>query len=471
MHTGKQYDVVIIGAGLAGIFAGYELTDKNPELKVAILEQGEPIEQRSCPIIDHQTTSCVNCRTCAIMRGFGGAGAFSDGKFNFTTQFGGWLNEYISDTEVMRLIDYVDSVNMRFGATDEVFSTSTPKGDLIRKRAISYDLHLMDARCKHLGTERNREILIKQCQYLTGRLDLLCRTRVDDIEQSPDGTYSLSTSSGTVHCKYLVAAPGRSGAEWFSSTCRKLNLPMINNQVDIGVRVELPAIVFKDITDAMYEAKLLYRTSQYKDVVRTFCMNPYGHVVTENTDGIMTVNGHSYTDPALRSENTNFALLVSNRFTTPFNEPYQYGKRIASLSNMLGGGIMVQRFGDLLDGRRTNSHRLPQGFVKPTLEAVPGDLSLVLPKRHLDNIIEMIQVLDKLAPGTANQDTLLYGVEVKFYSARLQLSNELETKLSNFFAAGDGAGITRGLSQAGASGVMAARAILKRVSVETGPSC
>lgn len=466
MHTGKQYDVVIIGAGLAGIFAGYELTDKNPDLKVAILEQGDPIEQRSCPIIKHQTTSCISCRTCAIMRGFGGAGAFSDGKFNFTTQFGGWLNDYVSDDEVMRLIDYVDSVNMRFGATDEVFSTSTPKADLIRKRAISYDLHLMDARCKHLGTERNREILIKQYQYLAERLDLLCQTRVDDIEQASDGTYALSTSVGTVRCKYLIAAPGRSGAEWFASTCRKLNLPMINNQVDIGVRVELPAIVFKDITDAMYEAKLLYRTKQYKDVVRTFCMNPYGHVVTENTDGIITVNGHSYTDPALRSENTNFALLVSNRFTTPFNEPYQYGKRIASLSNMLGGGIMVQRFGDLLDGRRTNSHRLPQGFVKPTLEAVPGDLSLVLPKRHLDNVIEMIQVLDKLAPGTANQDTLLYGVEVKFYSARLQLTSELETKLTNFFAAGDGAGITRGLSQAGASGVMAARAIQKRIDSE-----
>lgn len=463
MQSGKQYDVVIIGAGLAGIFAGYELTDKNPGLKVAILEQGDPISERSCPIIRHQTVSCVNCRTCAIMRGFGGAGAFSDGKFNFTTQFGGWLNDYVSDSEVMRLIDYVDSINMRFGATDELFSTSTPKADIIRKRAISYDLHLMDARCKHLGTERNREILEKQYNYLSQHLDLLCQTRVDDIEQSADGTFSLGTSIGTVKCKYLIAAPGRSGAEWFASICRKLNLPMINNQVDIGVRVELPAIVFKDITDAMYEAKLLYRTKQYKDVVRTFCMNPYGHVVTENTDGIITVNGHSYTDPALQSENTNFALLVSNKFTTPFNEPYQYGKRIASLSNMLGGGIMVQRFGDLIDGRRTNSHRLPQGFVKPTLEAVPGDLSLVLPKRHLDNIIEMIHVLDKLAPGTANQDTLLYGVEVKFYSSRLHLTNELETKLDNFFAAGDGAGITRGLSQAGASGVLAARAIRKRL--------
>ena len=464
MSETKQYDVAIIGAGLAGIFAGYELTSNNPDVKVVILEQGTPIVERSCPIINKKVDSCINCKPCAIMRGFGGAGAFSDGKFNFTTQFGGWLNDYLSDNEVMELIEYVDSINQLFGATDEFFSTATPQADIIRRKAISFDLHLMDAKCKHLGTECNREILIKQAKWLGEHLDLSCGTKVEEITLLKNGRYHLDTSAGSIECKFLIAAPGRSGAEWFSNQCHKLNLPMINNQVDIGVRVELPAIVFKDITDAMYEAKLLYRTRQYKDVVRTFCMNPYGHVVTENTDGIITVNGHSYTDPSLRSENTNFALLVSNKFTTPFNEPYQYGKRIASLSNMLGGGIMVQRFGDLLNGRRTNSHRMPQGFVTPTLDAVPGDLSLVLPKRHLDNIIEMIHVLDKLAPGTANQDTLLYGVEVKFYSARLGLTSELETSLPNFFAVGDGAGITRGLSQAGASGVQSARAILKRIA-------
>ncbi len=459
----KKYDVAIIGGGLAGIFAGYELTVNHPNLKVILLEQGTPIGDRSCPIIDKKVTNCVNCKTCAIMRGFGGAGAFSDGKFNFTTQFGGWLNDYMSDQAVMNLIEYVDSVNLLFGATEEVFSTATPQADMIRRKAISYDLHLMDARCKHLGTERNREILQRQARWLEDHLDLSCKTKVETITHQSDGTYLLDTSIGEIESTYLIAAPGRSGAEWFSRQCHDLKLPLLNNQVDLGVRVELPAIVFKDITDAMYEAKVHYRTRQYKDVVRTFCMNPYGYVVTENTDGIITVNGHSYTDPALRSENTNFALLVSNRFTTPFTEPYQYGKRIASLSNMLGGGIIVQRFGDLIDGRRTNAHRLPQSFVKPTLEATPGDLSLVLPKRHLDNIIEMIQVLDKIAPGTANQDTLLYGVEVKFYSARLHLSSELETSLPNFFAIGDGAGITRGLSQAGASGVQAARAILKRI--------
>jgi len=463
MEKSKTYDVAIIGGGLAGIFAGYELTKKRSDLRVILLEQGEIIQNRACPIIQKKVKHCINCKPCAIMRGFGGAGAFSDGKFNFTTQFGGWLTDYISSDEVMSLIDYVDSVNQQFGATDTFFSTSTPEADTIRMKAISYDLHLMDAKCKHLGTERNREILLHQAQWLSEHLELACNTKVNEIEQMSDGKYCLETSIGNIEATYVVAAPGRSGAEWFSNQCTKLKLPMLNNQVDLGVRVELPAIVFKEITDAMYEAKLMYRTKQYKDVVRTFCMNPYGYVVTENTDGIITVNGHSYTDPALRSENTNFALLVSNRFTTPFNEPYQYGKRIASLSNMLGGGIMVQRFGDLIDGRRTNIHRLPQSFVKPTLEATPGDLSLVLPKRHLDNIIEMIQVLDKVAPGTANQDTLLYGVEVKFYSARLELTDELETAFTNLYAIGDGAGITRGLSQAGASGVRAARSILGRI--------
>ena len=459
----QTYDVIIIGGGLAGIFTAYELIGSQPGLRVALLEQGAAISQRSCPIVAKKVDHCINCRSCAIMRGFGGAGAYSDGKFNFTTQFGGWLNDYLPDEEVMNLIEYVDQVNMKFGATDARYSTSTAEADLIRRKAIGYDLHLLDASCKHLGTERNKEILIAQFEYLQQRIDLLCNTKVREIQPAGDEGYRLDTSKGEFACKYLVVAPGRSGAEWFSEQCHKLKLALINNQVDIGVRVELPAIVFREITDAVYEAKLHYRTKQYKDPVRTFCMNPYGYVVTENTDGIITVNGHSYTDPAMRSKNTNFALLVSNKFTSPFREPYQYGKRIASLSNMLGGGVLVQRFGDLINGRRTNEHRLSQSFVQPTLEATPGDLSLVLPKRHLDNIIEMINTLDKLAPGTANHDTLLYGVEVKFYSSRLELTSELETKLPNMYAVGDGAGITRGLSQAGASGVIAARSILKRI--------
>lgn len=458
-----QYDVIIVGGGLAGIFTGYELVTKRPDLKVALLEQGESIKRRNCPIIDKKVDHCINCKSCGIMRGFGGAGAYSDGKFNFTTQFGGWLNDYRPDKEVMELIDYVDSINQKFGATQDVFSTSTPAAEQIRLRAIANDLHLLDARCKHLGTERNLEILTAQAEYLETRLELHHNTRVVSFDPDPGKGYRLETNQGEMTCTYLVVGPGRSGAEWFSDQCRRLKLPLLNNQVDLGVRVELPAIVFKDITDAVYEAKLHYHTKQYKDAVRTFCMNPYGYVVTENTDGIITVNGHSYTDPALRSQNTNFALLVSSKFTSPFKEPYQYGKRIASLSNMLGGGVIVQRFGDLIEGQRTNEQRLAKSFVRPTLDATPGDLSLVLPKRHLDNIIEMIYTLDKIAPGTANYDTLLYGVEVKFYSSRLHLNQDLETTLPNLYAVGDGAGITRGLSQAGASGVIAARSILSKL--------
>jgi len=457
------YDTAVIGCGTAGMFAGYELAECLPSMKVLMLEQGSDIYSRKCPIIDKKVPACINCRSCGIMNGFGGAGAYSDGKFNFTTEFGGWLNEYIPDEECSRLFEYIDSVNIRFGATTERFSTRSDEAARIEKISLENDLHLLHAVVKHLGTENNLQILRNMYDYLKERVEIRCNAQVVRIVPE-NGRYLLELANGdTITCTYLIVGPGRSGAEWFSKQCRDLKLDLINNQVDIGVRVELPAKVFEHITDAVYEAKLKYRTKQYGDIVRTFCMNPYGHVVTENVDGIITVNGHSYTDPDLRSENTNFALLVSNKFTKPFNEPYQYGKRIASLSNMLGGGVLVQRFGDLLKGVRTNDHRLTQSFTRPTLNATPGDLSLVLTKRHLDNIIEMIQVLDKIAPGTANYDTLLYGVEVKFYSARLELSNELETRLPNMFAAGDGAGITRGLSQAGASGVYAARVICSRI--------
>jgi uncharacterized FAD-dependent dehydrogenase len=457
------YDVIIIGGGTSGIFAGYELSKLVPGADILILEQGNDVYYRECPIIAGKTLACVKCVNCGVMNGFGGAGAFSDGKYNFTTRFGGWLSDYLDEEYIMQLIEYIDSINVEFGATEKRFSTETDEAREIARSALGYDLHLLSASVKHLGTENNRVILTRLSDYLKNRIELLCNTAVEKISKSKNG-YSLTINDGRVFsCKYLVAAPGRSGAEWFSSQCRNLGLSLINNQVDIGVRVELPAIVFKHITDVVYESKFLYRTKQYGDIVRTFCMNPYGYVVSENVDGIITVNGHSYTDKKLRSENTNFALLVSNRFTQPFKEPYQYGKRIASLSNMLGGGVLVQRFGDLIKGKRTNEHRLSQCFTKPTLKATPGDLSLVLTKRHLDNIIEMIRVLDYIAPGTANYDTLLYGVEVKFYSSRLQLTDELETKLKNFFAIGDGAGITRGLSQAAASGVHAARIIAERL--------
>jgi uncharacterized FAD-dependent dehydrogenase len=441
--------------------AAYELAIKS-DLKVLLLEQGNNIYKRVCPIIDGRVKDCVNCSSCSIMKGFGGAGNFSDGKYNITTKFGGWFNEYLEDRKVMELINYVDDINVKFGATEETFSTRTESALKIEKLALENDLHLLHAKVKHLGTENNLNILKKIYDFLETKVTIECNHGVTEIQPKESGFEVLTTKGETIHSKYLIAAPGRSGAEWFSNQCKKLNIPLINNQVDIGVRVELPAKVFEHITDAVYESKLVYRTNCHGDKIRTFCMNPYGHVVTENVDGLMTVNCHSYSDPKLRSENTNFALLVSSKFTRPFNDPYQYGKRIASLSNLLGGGILVQRFGDLVKGNRTNEHRLTQSFVKPTLNATPGDLSLVIPKRQLDDIIEMIYALDKIAPGTANYDTLLYGVEVKFYSAKPELTNDLETKYENMYAIGDGAGITRGLAQAAATGIYVSRNIMKK---------
>ena len=461
----STYDVTILGCGEAGVFAGYELIRNSPGLKILIVDQGHDIYHRSCPIVAGKVKECINCPVCHTMCGFGGAGAFSDGKYNFTTEFGGWLTDFMSQEEVMELIDYVDSINMLHGATQEVYSTATPAARALQKKALEFDLHLLQARVKHLGTENNLRILTNIYEGLRDSIDFKFRTTITDIEKA-DGGYRLVTADGDEFVsRFLIAAPGRSGAEWFAGQCQKLGLPMTNNQIDIGVRVELPAVIFEHITDVVYESKLIYYTKRYGDKVRTFCMNPYGHVVSENVEGIITVNGHSYSDPKLRSENTNFALLVSNHFTSPFNEPYRYGKHIASLSNMLAGGVLVQRFGDLAKGVRSNDHRMSKSTTRPTLPAaVPGDLALALPKRQLDDIIEMIYALDKLAPGTANHDTLLYGAEVKFYSARLRLTTDLETTLPDFFAAGDGAGITRGLAQAGASGVRAARAILRRLS-------
>lgn len=458
----KKCDIAIIGAGISGYCAAYELSKKTNQ-KIILIEQGNPIEKRKCPMIEKKV-KCANCKECSIMKGFGGAGNFSDGKYNITTEFGGWLNEYVSDEEVISLINYVDSINMKFGATDKAFSTNTKSAKMIEKKAIENDLHLLHATVKHLGTEKNLEILKKVFEYLKDKIEILCNTKVNDINIEKEKYILDLENNEKLECKYLIAAPGRAGAEWFSKQCKKLDITLLNNQVDIGVRVEVPAEIFEDITENIYEAKLKFRTKKYGDIVRTFCMNPYGYVVAENVDGLITVNGHSYADKSLRSKNTNFALLVSNKFTEPFNNPYQYGKRIASFSNLLGNGVLVQRFGDLINGRRTTEHRLNQSFTKPTLLAEPGDLSLVLPKRHLDNIIEMIYALDKIAPGTANDDTLLYGVEVKFYSAKPKLSNCLETKYNNFFAIGDGAGITRGLSQAGASGILVAREIINRVN-------
>ena len=452
-------DVLLIGAGPSAIFSAYEMVIKKPELKVMIIETGRDIYKRHCPIDGKKIKNCISCDVCSIMRGFGGAGAFSDGKYNFTTKFGGWLNEYISDQEVLDLIDYIDKINIGFGAPEEYFSTKNSK---IAKVALSHGINLLEAKVRHLGTENNYKILTEIYEFLKDKVVFKFNTTVEEIIVH-DKNLAVRINEDVISAKYIIAAPGRAGAEWFSEQCKNIGINLLNNQVDVGVRVEVPSMVFEHITDEVYEAKLVYRTKQYGDLVRTFCMNPKGYVVTENTDGIITVNGHSYRDEALQSNNTNFALLVSNKFTEPFKEPHKYGKSIASFSNMLGGGVLVQRFGDLIKGRRSSEHRIEQSFVKPTLQATPGDLSLVLPKRHLDNIIEMIYALDKVAPGMANDDTLLYGVEVKFYSSRLELTPELETVVNNLFAIGDGAGVTRGLSQASASGVYVARTILKRL--------
>lgn len=456
----KKYDVAIIGGGPAAIYAGWEFSVQYPDVSVLILEEGHPVEKRYCPLAAGKVDHCLRCVPCAIMRGFGGAGAFSDGKYNFTTEFGGWLPDYLPKKTVMDLIDYVDSINCSHGAPGETFTT---KNSTIGRAALAHDLHLLNGKVRHLGTENNLRIMENIYRELKEKVDILCDTKVESFRKEED-TFYLETTAGQFTSDYLIAAPGRAGAEWFTEEGRKLGLSFTNNAVDVGVRVEVPALVFKHITDEVYEAKLQYRTKQYNDLVRTFCMNPNGYVVAENTDGIVTVNGHSYADPDLQSENTNFALLVSNKFTEPFKEPHQYGKRIASFSNLLGGGVLLQRFGDLVKGRRTNERRLAKSFTRPTLSATPGDLSLVLPKRQLDDIIEMIYALDKIAPGMANDDTLLYGVEVKFYSARMALDNHLETEIPNLFAVGDGAGITRGLSQASASGVFVAREIGARIA-------
>ena len=456
-----NYDVIIIGAGPGGIFAAYELMKEMPDCKVAVFEEGYSLEKRKCPIDGKKIKNCINCKRCSIMCGFGGAGAFSDGKYNITNDFGGTLYEHIGKSEAIELMKYVDDINMEYGGEGtKLYSTA---GTKFKKLCLQNKLNLLDASVRHLGTDINYVVLENLYNAMKDHIDFYFDTPVQKLEVLEDG-YRVICEKGSYECKKCIVSVGRSGSKWMETVCKELKIPTKSNRVDIGVRVELPARVFEHITDVVYESKLVYRTKQYGDSVRTFCMNPYGHVVAENVEGINTVNGHSYSDASLRSENTNFALLVSNRFTEPFDEPYRYGKHIASLSNMLAGGVLVQRFGDLVKGIRTNEHRLSQSFVKPTLTAaVPGDLSLALPKRQLDDIIEMIYALDKVAPGTANYDTLLYGAEVKFYSSRLELSHELETKLPGFFAIGDGAGTTRGLAQAGASGIKAARAVLARL--------
>ncbi|MBQ3496787.1 MAG: FAD-dependent oxidoreductase [Oscillospiraceae bacterium] len=449
-----RYDVIIIGAGPGGIFTAYELAKRDQKLSVAVFECGNPLEKRKCPIDGKKITSCVHCPTCAIMNGFGGAGAFSDGKYNITNAFGGTLYEYIGKEEALDLMRYVDDINVRYGGEGTKLY-STAKSDF-KTKCLQNDLHLLDASVRHLGTDINYKVLGNLYADLSQKVKFYFRTPVKTV-QIIDGGYAVVTEEETFECEKCVISVGRSGSKWMEGVCRELEIPTLSNRVDIGVRVEIPADIFRHITDELYESKIVYKTQKYQDLVRTFCMNPKGAVVSENTNGIITVNGHSYEDPAKQTENTNFALLVSKHFTEPFKDSNGYGESIAHLSNMLGGGVMVQRFGDLIRGHRSTERRIAKGFLTPTLKATPGDLSLVIPKRILDGIIEMIYALDKIAPGTANEDTLLYGVEVKFYNMEVELDRNLETLHKGLFVIGDGSGVTHSLSHASASGVYVAR--------------
>lgn len=452
-----RYDTVIIGAGPGGIFTAYELKKLRSDERIAIIECGNPLEKRKCPIDGVRIKSCVHCTPCAIMNGFGGAGAFSDGKYNITNEFGGSLHEYVGKDTATALMEYVDEINCLYGGAKTKLYSTTSSADF-KRQCLQNGLHLLDAKVRHLGTDINYEVLSNLFEVLRDRVDFYFLTRAEKVERTDEG-YIVHTSKGDFESKRCVISVGRSGSKWMEGVSKDLSIETRSNRVDIGVRVELPSLVFNHITDELYESKIVYKTEKYQDRVRTFCMNPKGAVVTENTNGIVTVNGHSYEDKSKQTENTNFALLVSKHFTEPFNDSNSYGESIARLSNMLGGGVIVQRFGDLIRGQRSTDKRIQKAFITPTLKATAGDLSLVIPKRILDGIIEMIYALDKIAPGTAGDDTLLYGVEVKFYNMEVAIDGNLETRHPGLFVIGDCSGVTHSLSHASASGIHIARYI------------
>ena len=452
-----NFDVVIIGAGPGGIFSAYELSHLNPDLKVAVIEAGHELSKRHCPIDGDKIKACIGCKSCSIMSGFGGAGAFSDGKYNITNDFGGTLYEYIGKKKALELMHYVDDININYGGEGtKLYSTA---GTKFKKLCMQNDLHLLDASVRHLGTDINYVVLENLYKELKDKVQFFFDMPVESVEVT-DGGYRINCKDSSYTCKDCIVSVGRSGSKWMEQVCKDLNIETNSNRVDLGVRVELPAEIFSHLTDELYESKIVYRTQKYGDLVRTFCMNPKGAVVNENTNGIVTVNGHSYEDPSKQTQNTNFALLVAKHFSEPFKDSNGYGESIARLSNMLGGGVIVQRFGDLINGHRSTPSRIEESFTTPTLNATPGDLSLVLPKRLLDGIIEMIYALDKIAPGTANDDTLLYGVEVKFYNMEVAVDENLETKHKGLYIIGDGSGITHSLSHASASGIYVARNIV-----------
>lgn len=456
----ERYDVIIVGTGPAGIFAALELV-RQGGFRVLMIEKGSDITHRTCPMHDADAP-CARCELCGILSGWGGAGAYSDGKLTLTASFGGWLAEYLPQQELASFIEHVDGLYRRYGANPEVHGGDMAAVERLARKARSYDLELVPALIRHIGTDLCRKVLKNIRDDLAGSVKVLFNTPVSQIITAGGTVSGVVTAAGERHeAPVVIIAAGREGSSWLSGEAQRIGLSLDTNPVDIGVRVEVPAAVMKDITDVTYEAKFLYTTKRFRDRIRTFCMNPQGEVVRENSEGVFSVNGHSYGER--KTGNTNFALLVSTDFTRPFHEPIAYGRYIAGLANLLAGGVLVQRLGDLKMGRRSTPERIADGSVRPTLgDATPGDLSFALPYRHLAAIMEMLEALDNVAPGVNSGDTLLYGVEVKYYSLRLKLTRDLETEVRNLFAVGDGAGVTRGLIQASISGVVAAREIGRR---------
>ncbi|MDD5016792.1 MAG: FAD-dependent oxidoreductase [Eubacteriales bacterium] len=451
----SKYDVAIIGGGISGLMAAYRLAEKKPSMQILLIEKGSSIESRRCPMIAKDAGACAHCKHCAVMEGMAGAGAFSDGKYVISTEYGGWLTEFLPRETVLEYIELADSTLVGFGATEERYFPD----DELKKLCLKHDLHMQQAALKHLGTDSNYETMKKMIAAVAGRVEILTQTEVTDVDK---GTHTLYTSGGEMIADTIIYAVGRSGSRAFSGWCKKNGIQMTSNQVDIGVRVELPAIVWDHFSNKIYEPKIWYRSKQYGDVTRMFCFNERGSVVMENTGGVLTVNGHSYKGKDKKTENSNFALLSTIHFTQPFKDPIEYARYVASLANLISGGsVLVQRLGDLEAGRRSNPVRLKQATTRPTLCVVPGDLSLCMPKRQLDNILETLHALETVAPGTANHDTLLYGIECKYYSARpAAVDFELEG-CKGIYAIGDGAGFTRSLSHAAAHGLYMADKILK----------